>query len=430
MRNYYLLLFIFTFSSLGIGQEVLRLEDCIQKTRVASTLLQEMDLVNQLSETQKQMLGTNYLPQSTLTGKFSWQSDVTQVPVELPNFEIPVPNQDQYKIELGVIQNLWDGGRTRAAQAKIQADQKIAEQSLKVDQYQLEETITKLYLQALLAEQLEANYLLNIRELENNIQRLEAAVENGTAIEQDILRIQAQLAAINQKSVEADHLRQAAIYALAEWMDTDPQQILQNTLQLPDTSYPFDQQQQRPEEDLFLAQNAALLEQEKVINSQYLPIIQAFATAGYGQPGLNFLSNEFDLYAVVGVQLQIPISYLYNRKRDKEHLQLQIQRSRIQKKEEAFNRGNAVQRSQLETEVSKLRDWIQQDQEIVGLRQEIRDVSEVQWNNGVLSTTDYLNELNHLEQARQNLIIHEIQFAQKIQEIQYVLGIKPPVKPD
>ena len=46
------------------------------------------------------------------------------------------------------------------------------------------------------------------------------------------------------------------------------------------------------------------------------PKISAFAQAGYGRPGLNFLDNGFEPFLQVGVRGQWNLSSLYHRKNE------------------------------------------------------------------------------------------------------------------
>ena len=59
-----------------------------------------------------------YLPQGTLSTQATWQSDVTQIALDIPEgmqpLEIPVPDQDQYRVVAELNQLIWDGGNISA----------------------------------------------------------------------------------------------------------------------------------------------------------------------------------------------------------------------------------------------------------------------------------------------------------------------------
>ena len=44
--------------------------------------------------------GKGYLPQFSLSGKATYQSDITRLPVEIPNLDIKTASKDQYQVML------------------------------------------------------------------------------------------------------------------------------------------------------------------------------------------------------------------------------------------------------------------------------------------------------------------------------------------
>ena len=49
------------------------------------------------------------------------------------------------------------------------------------------------------------------------------------------------------------------------------------------------------------------------------------------------------------------------------------------------------------------------DNEIIALRTEVKNVTKSQLENGVVTSSDYIRELNAEDTAKQNLEIHKIQ---------------------
>ena len=43
----------------------------------------------------------------SLSGKATYQSDITRLPVEIPNLDIKTASKDQYQVMLEVQQTLW-----------------------------------------------------------------------------------------------------------------------------------------------------------------------------------------------------------------------------------------------------------------------------------------------------------------------------------
>lgn len=53
--------------------------------------------------------GKGYLPRFSLSGKATYQSDITRLPVEIPGIDVETAPKDQYQVMLELQQTIWDG---------------------------------------------------------------------------------------------------------------------------------------------------------------------------------------------------------------------------------------------------------------------------------------------------------------------------------
>ena len=65
------------------------------------------------------------MPQFSLSGKATYQSDITRLPVEIPNLDIKTAPKDQYQVMLEVQQTLWDGGDIRSRKRLTRAASEV-----------------------------------------------------------------------------------------------------------------------------------------------------------------------------------------------------------------------------------------------------------------------------------------------------------------
>lgn len=164
----------------------------------------------------------------------------------------------------------------------------------------------------------------------------------------------------------------------------------------------------RAELKLFELQKLGLEQQKANINSKNLPKLGAFFQGGYGKPGFNMLKNEFDIFYIGGLRLNIPISGFYTRKNDLALLETQQQEIEVQKENFLFNQQ--FQTIQNNSDLDKIQQLINKDSELIELRESIKKASLAQLENGVITTNDYLREVNELDRAKNQKIIHEIQY--------------------
>src|SRR5690606_38930183 len=92
----------------------------------------------------------SYLPQINMGGQASYQSDVTQIPVSLPNMDIPSISKDQYKLYGEVSQPITDLFTIRHQKDLINTQAAAEQHKTAVELYQLKDRINQLYFGILL----------------------------------------------------------------------------------------------------------------------------------------------------------------------------------------------------------------------------------------------------------------------------------------
>lgn len=66
---------------------------------------------------------------------------------------------------------------------------------------------------------------------------------------------------------------------------------------------------------------------------------------------------------------------------------------------------------------------MQDDDEIIRLRKQIKDAAEAKVENGTLTVSDLLQEINALEVARQAKSLHEIQYLMSFYKLKFTTNL-------
>jgi hypothetical protein len=132
------------------------------------------------------------------------------------------------------------------------------------------------------------------------------------------------------------------------------------------------------------------------------------------------LKNDFDWFSIGGVKLQWSLGSYYTAKKEKGILQNQA--ALIQNEKDTYTLNNRIQLKQQLDEIAKIEKLIQSDKEIVALRDQIKNTSLVQLNNGVITANDYLREINEYDLANQALVQHQTQLIQSKLQFQLIKG--------
>jgi hypothetical protein len=219
----------------------------------------------------------------------------------------------------------------------------------------------------------------------------------------DVLK--AQLILLEQKQIELETVRKNFLDLLSVFIN---KKLNANTaLQRPE-KIEFTRENNRTELQLFQLQHLAVDVQKSLLHSKNSPKLGAFFQGGYGKPGFNMLKNEFDLFYIAGIRLNIPISGYYTQKNDLGLLTIQQEEIEVQKENFLFNQK--FQTLQSSNELEKIQNLIDKDAQLIVLRERILKASLAQLENGVINTNDYLREVYELDRAKNQKIIHEIQF--------------------
>ena len=163
----------------------------------------------------------------------------------------------------------------------------------------------------------------------------------------------------------------------------------------------------RPELKLFSSQQNMIESQDGLTISKILPKANLFFQGGYGKPALNMLQNEFDLFYITGARLTWSLSNLYSYGNEKEINE--INKKNIDAQKEAFILNTNIKVKQQLREIEKLKKLISVDKEIIDLRTSVKLAAKSKLENGVITPSDYIRELNAEDTAKQNLTIHAIQ---------------------
>lgn len=385
-------------------EKTLTLDDCYQMARQHYPMVKQQDLIKRSTEYSVANAAKGYLPQAGIYGQATYQSDVTKIAVPIPNVTIPSPDKDQYKLYGEVVQPLTDLLIIRTQQDLVRANAESQVQSLEVELYRLRERINQLYFGLLLTDgQIEQTDLAQ-KDLRTALDKTNSAIANGVATASSADELKAELLKTEQKKTELRSMRKAYAEMLALFTGqpvTDQTRLVKPAGKSPAVTL------NRPELLLYDRQKKAYDFQDKLLVAKATPRVSLFFQAGYGKPAFNMFSNEFDFYYIGGAKLSWSLTPFYTLKNERRNLNLN--REQIELQRETFLLNTSITMKQQENEISRYDELLKSDREIVALRKSVKDAAAAQLENGTITSGDFLVKQNAEDQARQNLVLHEIQ---------------------
>lgn len=397
-----LLLFLYSFS---FAQETLPIEEAYTLAKQNYPLIKRNNLIGKTRQFNIENASKAWLPQIQVVGQATYQNEVTQLPFSLPNMTIEPLSKDQYKVYADVQQTIYDGGMIANQKKIADVTAGIEKQKTEVELDKLEERINQLYFGILQTDEQIQQTKLTEKDIQNGLSKAEAQLTNGVILRSQMDVLKAQLILLEQKQIELETVRKNFLDLLSVFIN---KKLNANTaLQRPE-KIEFTRENNRTELQLFQLQHLAVDVQKSLLHSKNSPKLGAFFQGGYGKPGFNMLKNEFDLFYIAGIRLNIPISGYYTQKNDLGLLTIQQEEIEVQKENFLFNQK--FQTLQSSNELEKIQNLIDKDAQLIVLRERILKASLAQLENGVINTNDYLREVYELDRAKNQKIIHEIQF--------------------
>lgn len=386
----------------------LNLEQAYQLARANYPLIKQKDLIRKSAFLTIENINTAYLPQLSMNGQASYQSDVTSIKIPLVGANITPLSKDQYKFWGELNQLIYDGGIIKNQKQLQELSTLVDDQKLEIELYKLKDRINQLYLGILLldAQLVQAN--LAKENIQIGVKTVNAQLVNGTVFKSAALVLEAQLLQTDQRIVELRSNKNALYQVLALFL----QQPISDQLKLdkPVIEDVLDTTIIRPELKLYAYQDSFWHTQIQMVSAKSNPKLSLFAQGGYGRPGLNMLNNDFAVFGIGGVRLNWSLSNLYTNKREHQIVVLNQKINEVQKDVFVFN--TTTQLAQQREEIKKIKEIVNIDEQIVEVRDHITAAAKAQLQNGVINSNDYLREINAEDQAKNNYILHQIQLTQ------------------
>ena len=401
----------------------LSIEACYEKARANYPLIKQYGLIEKTKEYNLSNAAKGYLPQVTFSAQATYQSDVTEIPIDLDaigltGVNLPSVSQDQYTMELALSQTLWDGGAIRSERKALHTQAEVDQRDMDVNMYTINERVNQLYFGVLLADaQLEQNKVLQA-ELRRSCEQVSSYIKNGIAQQSDLDAIRVDLLKAKQTEAQFEHTKRAYREMLSRLIG---EEIGEETrLVKPEAIRPLTRENNRPELELYQARIRNLRAQDSRITAGMMPKLGLFVTGGYGKPGLDMFEDNFKAYYLAGVRLSWNLGSLYTVKDDRRKIQTSIRAIETQRETFLFNTSLDV--AQRDASIDKYVAQLSYDDEIIALRGSVKRASEAKMANGTLSGTDLTRDIHAEQSAIQDKILHEIELLMAIYNLRYAIN--------
>jgi outer membrane protein TolC len=416
MKRIGLIMVILMISGMNIltAQKILTLNDCYKMAMSATALATEKNTYSDIWKIKDENLSKGWLPLIDANGTALYNSDVVNLKDNFSSLPIPgladaigLMPKEQYKVTIDINQVIYDGGAIKGARNIEKAELLINGKQAEVDLYKLRSQINIYYFGILLYERNE-ELLKNFNELlEKKIRSMESAISNGVILRSDIDVLTSEKLKTEQQISETRIRKNSLMQLLADITGSKIEDTTTFVVPLVNNQ---PAEILRPELQLFDLKKNQLDASLGLIQSKRMPKIFGFATLGYGSPpGQNFFQSSFDTYYVIGGGIKWNVFDWNKVKNEKKVISLQQVIIENRKKDLTDNFKRLLNAK--EADIISLNELTETDIKQISLRKNITGSAESQYQNGTITATQYLGELNSEKQAMINYEIHKINLA-------------------
>ncbi len=390
---------------LTFAQQTLSLEDCYAQTEKNYPLAKQKGLLEEKLNSEIKILEKERLPKLDLNLQATYQSDVIEFPLVIPNSTIEPPNKDQYRATLDANQLIYNGGNIAANTKLKTAELASQQQQITINLYSLKSRINQNYFSVLLFQEREKLLLSKMEQLDARLNEANVGVKYGAVLPASEQILKAELLKLKQQISQIKFDRKKALnnlsLLLSQNLDSDI------TLVNPDILVAPEIESQRPELELFDLQEMQLEALKEVLSKNNFPKLLGFAQAGYGNPGLNMLDNSFQDFYMIGLKMNWNF-FDWGKMKEKKQV-VDISKEIVSTEKETFLLNNQMQQKEAENDIDKYEIMLQKDTEIIELRERVLQTTTSQLQNGVITSSEYITELNNLYEAKIDEQLHKIQ---------------------
>lgn len=402
------------------------LEECQRAAEQNFPLIRQYGLIEKTTDLNVANIQKGWLPQVSASAQATLQSDVPAFPDEFQKvyqqmgITMEGLERDQYRVGIDVQQAVYDGGNIKSQKEIARRQGELHSRQNEVTMYNVRRRVNEMYFSLLLVdEQIQLNADLQTV-LEGNEKKLAAMLKGGTAAESDWKKVRAERLNVVQQMTGLKSQRTALVRMLSTFCAMEVNRLVKP--EIPENT--GSAVNLRPELKTIDAQLRLADAKEKALNATLMPRLGVFAQGYYGYPGYNMFEDmtgrKLSWNGIIGARLTWNIGALYSRKNDK--AKLQAERETAEANRERFLLDNKMEQIQQNENISRYRQLMTDDEEIISLRSSIRKAAESKLAHGIIDVNDLVREINSENKARVEQCIHEIEMLKGIYNLKITTG--------
>ncbi len=414
MTNRTLLATVTALLSLSVSAQV-TLDECKTSARDNYPAVKQYRLIELSRDYTMDNASKAWLPKVSVAAGAVAMTDIMENTVAGTAADV---SNEIYGAMFQVNQTIYDGGTTAARKRVTRAEADVDKGRLDVTMYDINSRVEELFFGILTIDEKLKQIQLLQNDLELSMRTVNGMINGGLANQSDKDAIKVEQLKASQQESSLTTSRAAYVRMLAAFTGKDMSADTQ--FEKPETTTPALETitNQRPELEYYSARLRLLDEQRHTLDTKLRPQISFFGAAVYHNRINDLLKNGT---LAAGVTLSWNIGALYTRKNDIRNIE--TQKLQIESQRETFLLNTRMQNENSYGNINGLKKQIALDDEIITLRENIRQTTEKKVENGTETVNELLRHINAVSEARQTKAMHEIVLIRELYSLRHTNNI-------
>lgn len=413
MKRFYKTILLATLFASNLNAQTLTIADSYKLAAANYPLIKQYELIEKTKEYTISNANKAYLPQISLTAIEGY------VFGDFPNLGTGSDSKFKFIGMVQVNQTIWDGGAVKNQKKIINSNSEVEKASIEVSLHDLNSRVNQLYFGILLIDEQLKQLEVQNTILSNNIDKVKKLYDNGLSYKTDVDEMRVEQLKLNQQKKDYNYTKSGyetmLSYLIGTKIDSNTKlekPLIANSLQSNTVS--------RPELKLYESQRNLIDAQSGTQKANLMPKIGFLAAGVLFAPGINIGPTEMSNVGVAGLSASWNLNALYKNSNEKELTKQSLEKVKVQ--EETFLFNTKLQMNQKTADIERQKAILSDDDEIVHLRQTIREGYQLKYDTGAGPLIDLLNATEKESDSRNQKALHEIQLLMSIYEYQTISG--------
>jgi outer membrane protein TolC len=414
MTNRTLLATVTALLSLSVSAQV-TLDECKTSARDNYPAVKQYRLIELSRDYTMDNASKAWLPKVSVAAGAVAMTDIMENTVAGTAADV---SNEIYGAMFQVNQTIYDGGTTAARKRVTRAEADVEKGRLDVTMYDINSRVEELFFGILTIDEKLKQIQLLQNDFELSMRTVNGMINGGLANQSDKDAIKVEQLKASQQESSLTTSRAAYVRMLAAFTGKDMSADTQ--FEKPETTTPAPETitNRRPELEYYSARLRLLDEQRHTLDTKLRPQISFFGAAVYHNRINDLLKNGT---LAAGVTLSWNIGALYTRKNDIRNIETQKLQTESQR--ETFLLNTRMQNENSYGNINGLKKQIALDDEIITLRENIRQTTEKKVENGTETVNELLRHINAVSEARQTKAMHEIVLIRELYSLRHTNNI-------